>query len=592
MTVETLPHLFLRAVEHHAKRAAFRYRSDGGWVDVSSREVFDRVHNAALGLRGLNLASGDRVALLSENRLEWAVTDLAILTAGYITVPLYATLPAGQIEHVLRDCEARAVVVSDRVQMAKVLECRSRLPHLLHVVAFDPECGGDGVVTLDSVIERGRLTTPRPTYEEMISTLARSDWASIIYTSGTTGVPKGVILSHGNFVSNVEACLEVFSLSPGDTCLSFLPLSHTFERTGGFYCMLSAGVTIAYAGSVDTLSDDMRDVAPTVMCAVPRLYEKMYARIMDTVDGSSRMRRSLFHWAVAAGRRYVDQRLSGSVGVMTRGGRALADALVFKRVRSRTGGRLRFFISGGAPLSREIAEFFHAAGLPILEGYGLTETSPVITVNTLDHLKFGTVGRPLSGVEILIAGDGEILARGDNVMQGYYKKPEETAAVLVDGWLHTGDIGHIDDDGYLVITDRKKDIIVTAGGKKVAPQAVEGALKRSPYITEAVLVGDRRKFLAALIVPAFDKLEEFAKTSNVPYGSLEELVASPKVVDLIRAQIDEVCAALAPFEKPKRFVLVPRDLSIEAGELTPSLKVKRRVLEDEYAASIDALYSD
>jgi len=592
MPIDTLPQLFLRAVEQHDKAAAFRYCADGRWVDVSHRDAFDRVYYAALGLRSLGLARGDRVALVSENRLEWAVTDLAILSAGFITVPVYATVPTGQVEHILRDSEARAVVVSDADQLAKVTACRDRLPHLLHIVSFDPGCSAPGTVTFDALIERGRTTTPRPTYAEMISTLARSDWASIIYTSGTTGVPKGVILSHGNFTSNVEACLEVFSLLPTDTCLSFLPLSHTFERTGGFFCMLSAGVTIAYARSIDTLGDDMRAVTPTVMCSVPRIYEKLYARVMETVENSSGMRRSLFHWAVAAGRRYVEERQGGSVGVITRGKKSLADRLVFKRVKARTGGRLRFFISGGAPLSREIAEFFHAAGIPILEGYGLTETSPVISVNTFEHLRFGTVGRPLPGVDVRIAEDGEILCRGDSVMQGYYKRPEDTAVALADGWFHTGDIGHVDDDGFLVITDRKKDIIVTAGGKKVAPQMVEERIKRSAFVEEAILLGDRRKFLSVIIVPAFDKLEEFAKSAHVPFDSREQLLESPRVRDLMQNEIDSACLSLASFEKPKRFVLLPRDLSVEAGELTPSLKVKRRVLEEKHAASIEALYSN
>jgi long-chain acyl-CoA synthetase len=592
MAIETLPQLFLRSVELHDKSAAFGYKADGRWVDVSHRDAFQRVYNAALGLQALNLAKGDRVGLLSENRLEWALADLATLSAGYITVPVYPTLPVSQVEYILRDSEARAVFVSNQAQLDKVVAARARLPRLLHVVSFDRECDAEGVVTLEALVERGRMVSPKPTFPELTSTVGKSDWASIIYTSGTTGTPKGAVLSHWNFVSNVIACLEVLPLGPKDTYLSFLPLSHALERTGGFYAMLSAGVTICYAESLDTLTDDMRAVSPTVMCAVPRFYEKTYTRIVEAVESSSGMRRNLFHWAVKSGRKYVSEKLDGSVGVLTRGRRKLANALVFRRVQARTGGKLRYFISGGAPLGREIAEFFHAAGIPIMEGYGLTETSPVIAVNTFDNLKFGTVGKPLPGVEVSIADDGEILVRGDNVMQGYYKLPEETKAALEGGWFHTGDIGHLDDDGFLVITDRKKDIIVTALGKNVAPQAIEMRLVQSPYVNEAVLVGNRRKFLSVVIVPDFDRLEEFALSSHVPYASREELVTAPQVAELFRAEIDSTCGSLARFEQPQKFVVLPRELTIADGEITPSLKVKRRVVEEKYRAEIDALYEE
>ncbi len=593
MNIDTVPQLFLHAVEQYNKNDAFRFKSpqgDGQWVDVSHQDMLERVHTTTLALQALNLARGDRVALLSENRLEWAIADLAIQSAGFITVPVYPTLPREQAEYILRDCEARAVFVSDREQMAKVQESRPMLPKLLHVFSFDPECDPGDAIPLDALMERGRMVEPKPSFAEVISTVGRTDWASIIYTSGTTGVPKGTVLTHTNFVANVNMCLSVLDVNPTDTCLSFLPLSHAFERTGGFYAMMYGGASICYAESVDTLSDDMRAVSPTVMCSVPRFYEKMYARIMDTVEGSSGMRRNLFQWAVRAGQKFVNETIEGSVGVMTRGKRGLANALVFKRLRSRTGGRLKFFISGGAPLAREIAEFFHAAGIPILEGYGLTETSPVLCLNTFDDLKFGTVGKPLPGVEISIADDGEILARGANIMQGYYKMPEETNLALEGGWFHTGDIGHLDEDGFLVITDRKKDIIVTSGGKNVAPQAIEIQLTQSPFITEAVLVGNERKFISVVIVPNFTKLRDFALSAHIPHESNEELVAAAQVVEKMGEEIEAACAALASFEQPKKFLLLPREFSIEDGELTPSLKIKRRVIEERYKELIDALY--
>jgi long-chain acyl-CoA synthetase len=588
MAVETVPQLFLHAVDTHDKRAAFRHKLLGKWQDVSHREAFELVYNAALGLRALNLAKGDRVALLSENRLEWAVADLAIQSAGYITVPVYPTLPPDQIEHILCDSEARALFVSSEAQLAKVRECRANTPKLLHVFAFNADCDPDAAMPLDALTERGRMVEPKQSFAEMISTVGRLDTASIIYTSGTTGVPKGTVLTHGNFVSNTNTCLEVFDVSPDDTYLSFLPLSHAFERTGGFYVMLYAGATICYAQSTDTISEDMRSASPTIICSVPRLYEKMYARIMETVQGASGMRRNLFEWAVRTGRRYVSEKMEGGVGVLTRGKRSLADALVFKKIQGRTGGKLRFCISGAAPLRREITEFFHAAGIPILEGYGLTETSPVIAVNSFDHLRFGTVGKPAPGVEVVIAEDGEILARGDNIMQGYYKMPEETNEVLRDGWFHTGDIGHLDPDGFLVITDRKKDIIVTAGGKNIAPQKVENCLKRSPYIGEVVVVGNGRKFLSVLIVPDFEKLDEFAASAGIRSG--DDIASSSEIADLFQREVDTLCADLAPFEQPKKTIVMDREFTIEKGELTPTLKVKRRVIEDKYREAIDALY--
>ena len=372
--------------------------------------------------------------------------------------------------------------------------------------------------------------------------------------------------------------------------MPFLPLSHSFERTAGYYVMITAGVTIAYARSIETVAEDMQAVRPTVMCSVPRLYEKMYARILDAVEQGSPLKQKLFHWGVSVGRRYVEESLGGSVSPATRGKRSLADALVFRKLARRTGGRLRFFVSGGAPLSREIAEFFYAAGLPILEGYGLTETSPVVSVNTFEHFRFGTVGRPIPGVEVRLADDGEILVRGPNVMQGYYKRPEDTAEVIVDGWFHTGDIGRIE-DGFIVITDRKKDIIVTAGGKNVAPQPIENALKQSPWIMEAILVGDARPFVVALIVPNFEKLEGFARQNGIPFASPRELIDSPRVRDLIQGEIDRACAHLASFETPHRFALLDRELTLEDGELTPSLKVKRRVIMEHYGDIIDELYA-
>jgi long-chain acyl-CoA synthetase len=485
-------------------------------------------------------------------------------------VPVHATLPAGQAEQILYDSESRAVFVSGAEQLEKVSECLSRMPTLLHVFSLDEVEGREDVLPLDALVARGRVVENAPSYRDLIAATGKNDPASIIYTSGTTARPKGVALSHWNFASNAHACLA------------------------GFFVMMYAGATICYARAIETAGEDMRSQSPTVICSVPRWYEKVHAKIMESVASQSALRRRLFHWAIDVGERNVSERLRGrgGPGAGMRARQRVADALVLRKLRKQTGGRLRFFISGGAPLPREIAEFFHAAGMPILEGYGLTETSPVISVNTLDHMKFGSVGRPLPGVEVKVADDGELLVRGDNVMQGYFKMPDETAEVIHDGWFSTGDIGHLDDDGFVVITDRKKDIIVTATGKNIAPQVVEGRLKSSGYIAEAVLVGNQRRFVSVIIVPDFDKLEEYARAHDITWSSTEELVASERVEVLYAGEVEAACEHLASFEMPKKFILLPREFSIEDGELTPSLKVKRRVVEHNLEDAIDRLYSE
>ncbi|MCZ6765578.1 MAG: long-chain fatty acid--CoA ligase, partial [bacterium] len=465
MAIETIPALFLHAVRTHKRKDAFRYKKAGKYVDISHDQTLDLVDKASLGITALGLAKGDRIALLSENRFEWVVADLAILSAGCINVPVYPTLPSGHIEYILKDSEARTIFVSNAEQLEKIQAIRSNLPNLQHVIVLEAAGTSDDTISLDDLIAKGAAQSGSPDYESRISTIGKYDWASILYTSGTTGSPKGVILNQWNFVSNVTAVLKVLSVGNTDSCLSFLPLSHVFERTGGYYAMMLGGASIAYAESIETVAQNLQEVHPTILVSVPRLYEKMYGRILDAVTAGSGLKKQLFFWAIGVGRIYVRQKLENRISPPVKMQYKLAMGLVLKKLKGRTGGRLRFFVSGGAPLAREIAEFFYAAGLPILEGYGLTETSPVITLNTFDHFKFGTVGRPLPGVEVRIAEDGEICARGPNIMLGYYKKPDLTSEVMKDGWFHTGDIGYLDEKGFLTITDRKKDIIVTAGGK-------------------------------------------------------------------------------------------------------------------------------
>jgi long-chain acyl-CoA synthetase len=421
----------------------------------------------------------------------------------------------------------------------------------------------------------------------MALTVKPEDVASIIYTSGTTGVPKGVILTHNNFVSNVKATASVVNFTEEDTVLSFLPLAHVLERMVTF-CYLYKGCSIGYAESLDTLSENLLEVKPHIMVNVPRVLEKIYAKIMDNVLASSSLKRKIFFWAVKVGKKFGRKKLLGQpISGMLKFKKNIAHKLVFSKIIEKTGGRARFFVSGGAPLSRDIAELFYAVGLVILEGYGLTETSPVITCNTFENIRFGTVGKPLPGVKVKIAEDGEILTQGPNVMKGYYKMEEETKETFKGGWFHTGDIGHLDEDGFLVITDRKKDIIVTAGGKNVAPQPIENLLKLNPYILNAVVVGDRRKFISALLVPDFEKLEKYAEFNNIPYETNSDLIKNESILNLLYGEVDRATPALASYEKIKKIGLLDRDFEIDKGEMTPSFKVKRK-----YIDIIDAFYEE
>ena len=590
---ETLPTLFLEAVKKYDKPDAFQYKKDGKYTNVSHREMLAAVKEGALGLLSLNLVSGDRVALLSENRIEWPMADLSMLCAGCINVPAYATLPAGHIEYILRDCEARAVFVSTPEQLAKIDAIRGNLPSLQHIISFEPTTM-DGVMTLADLREHGRQYPNPDEFDKRVAGISATDWATIIYTSGTTGDPKGTILTHKNIMSNVDVLSEIFKddITVADTGLSLLPLSHVFERTGGYYTIIALGATIAFAESIDTVPQNLNEVRPTFMLSVPRLYEKMHGRIMEAVSAGSGLKQGLFNWALGVGKQYVKEKLGNRLSGGTKFKYGLADKLVFKKLRGRTGGRLKFFISGGAPLSRDLAEFFYAAGLPILEGYGLTETSPVIGVNSFAALKFGTVGKPVANIEVKIADDGEIVVKGPGIMLGYYKKPEQTAEVLQDGWFHTGDIGHVDDEGFLHITDRKKDIIVTAGGKNVAPQPIENLFKTSKYIAEAVCIGNRRKYISALIVPDFDALAPFVAAAGIATTDPAALVLDEKVRKKIEDEIDRVSEHLAGYERIKRFGLLANPFTIEANELTPTMKVKRRVIEEKYKEQIDAMYAE
>ncbi|HET9039032.1 MAG TPA: long-chain fatty acid--CoA ligase [Gemmatimonadales bacterium] len=580
---------------HGARPVAMRIRRDGRWAPLGYTDLAERVHAASIGLRELGVQDGDRLAILSENRPEWAITDYACLAARATDVPIYPTLPARQAEYILRDSGAVGVVVSSMGQLEKVRSIRDRLPALRLVIALDADARGPDVLPFDELLACGRSARARhPDWRAHALRASPDDLATIIYTSGTTGDPKGVMLTHGNIASNVTTCVGLFDFGPGDECLSFLPLSHIFERMFGHYSMFHAGVVINYAGSIETVAADMQELRPTMMASVPRLYEKIFSRVLDSVRSSAAPRRRIFGWARRVGEAWVDRILAGQpVPGRLALERRLADRLVFSKLRGRTGGRIRFFISGGAPLSPDIARFFFAAGMPILEGYGLTETSPVMAVNTFGHTRLGTVGRAIPGVDIRIAPDGEIVTRGPNVMRGYFGKPEATAAALdEDGWFHTGDIGLLDAEGYLSITDRKKDLIVTAGGKNIAPQPIENLAKSSKFVSNAVMLGDRRPFPIMLVVPNAGPLKAWAARHGLPADDMELLVRLPEVHTKLEREVRKTLRDLAQFEMPKKFLLLPNDFSVEGGELTPTLKVRRRIVEERHKTAIETLYAE
>ena len=591
----TINQMVQNTIQQHGSKTALSHKVDKEYQDISYAALAERIKHFCLGLTELGLQKGDRVALLSENRPEWAITDLAILAGGGVTVPMFATSTSAQVEYIVRDSGAKILCVSSERQLQKIKDWDENVPtSLQHIVIFD-ELEDDSVHTFDQVCELGRgVENGDQVYQQASEAVTPDDLASIIYTSGTTGDPKGAMLTHSNFMSNVQAATGIVTLGPDDVFLSFLPLSHVFERMGGHYLPLSSGATIAYAENPLAIRQNMPEVRPTVMMSVPRVYEMMHERILNTVKEGSPARQKIFHWSVGVGSKVsqaIQQKKKPSSMLSLKA--SIADKLVFKKIKARTGGRLRFFVSGGAPLSKAIAEFFHAAGILILEGYGLTETSPVICVNRPDQWKFGTVGPMIPGIEVKIAEDGEILSRGPHIMQGYFNKPSDTAeAIDADGWFHTGDIGEIDEEGFLTITDRKKNLLILSNGKNVAPQPIENQLKQSPYISEIMLLGDQRRTITALIVPNYDALKEFAEEQQLEAEDIPALLQTQEVQRLIRGEINQYSPDYADFERVRMFTLMEKEFSEESGEMTPTLKLKRSVIMENHKATIDQMYGD
>ena len=590
----TLAELFLAAVEKHGNSVAYRYFPNEGsdQEDVTFEEVYTRVRAAAAGLQELGLTRGDKVAILSENRLEWAITDFACLCGGVLDVPIYSTLTAPQVAYILEDSQAKMVFVSDAEQAEKALEACRQIGRDLRVLVFDPpDPPLEDVLVWRDFLEHGRHAAADGDQRFRAGALeARpEDVATILYTSGTTGDPKGVMLTHNNLWSNVKSTERVLPPVSGDTSLVFLPLSHVLQRMVSLF-HFSDGVTQALAHSMHTVAEDLKIVRPDIAVSVPRLYEKVYNTVMEA-QGISKM---LVQWAREAGGAWADEKLAGREpsGVL-KFCYAIADALVFRRIRSAMGGRIRYFVSGGAPLSPEINRFFFSAGIQILEGYGLTETSPVTNLNTPEHFRIGTVGKPIPGTEVRIGDGGEILIRGPQVMKGYYHRSEATVqAIDPDGWFSTGDVGALDEDGFLTITDRIKDIIVTAGGKNVAPQPIENRLKADDFIEQAVMLGDRESYCVVLLVPSFPNLEAWARKSGIAASDPRALLSSKPVQEHMEARVMARLEGLANYERPKKIGLVLTPFTVDNGTLTPTQKIKRNVVKARHRELIDAFYDE
>ena len=588
----TLSQLILNTLRTYKKDDQMLSKKDRKYVPISTAELEERIVSLTLGIKELGMHPGDKLMLLAENGPDWVITDFAVLCQGGITVPVYTSLTPEQIKYIATDAAVKFIACSHAHLMAKVKSILSELPLVQGLISFyedeDPE-----VHSLESLQSAGRkVPDASKSFEQLALSVRPENTASIIYTSGTTGTPKGVMLTHANFISNIETLAKLYPYSEKHRLLSFLPLSHVLERMCTF-SFLSRGVTIAYAENVGTIARNLIEIKPHIMVSVPRVFEKIYARIMDGILKSSPAKRKIFFWAMEVGKTYGSKKLKKEripIGLKLKHG--LAHKMVYSKILEKTGGHIWFFVSGGAPLPKDIGEFFHAVGLNVFEGYGLTETSPVLACNYFDHVKFGTVGPPLPGIEIKIAEDGEILAKGPNVMKGYLNKEAETREVLRDGWFHTGDIGYLDEEGFLVITDRKKDIIITTGGKNIAPQQIENLIKTSPYIDNAVVVGADRKYISSLIIPNFEKLREYAAFSNIEYRDQRELTKNADIINMVRAEINRLTPHLASYERIKRITILERDFEESEDEITPTMKVKRNIIEQKYASVINSMYSE
>ncbi len=596
---QSMPAVLKENAQRYSERTAISYKKRDNYLSLTYGQFYERVLMLARGLRKAGVEPGDRVAIFSENRLGWAISDFGIQCAQAITVPIYATNTADQAAYVINHSSAKVVFVSTKVQYEKLLSIRDQIPNVEMIISYERFLG-DRSFPVYTQYQLSEVSHPlseeeKGTVEKQIDQIASDDLITIIYTSGTTGVPKGVMLTQENVIFDTVFGLEVIGGEDRrETFLSFLPLSHVLERTGGYYAAIFSGSHIAFAENVATVMENVIEIRPTGMVSVPRLFEKIYSRIYENVHQMSKLQQAMFHYAIDIGKqyiylKYIDKKPTGLIGLKFR----FFDKLVFKKVRDRFGGKLRFFICGGAPLDKTINEFMWAIGIPVFNGYGLTETSPALTLSSLENVRFDSVGKPLSQTEVKLASDGELLVKGPQVMKGYYRNKKATEETFTeDGWLLTGDIAKIDDEGFVYIVDRKKEIIVTAGGKNIAPQPLENELKLDKYISQSFVLGDTKPYLVAILTPNLERLLDFAREEKIDYIDIEELVTNKKVLEVYTKRIKEFNSKLPSYETIKKFALLPREFTIEGGELTPTLKLKRKEICRIYKDKIDEMYTN
>jgi long-chain acyl-CoA synthetase len=597
---KTLPQIMKKNSEIYPDKPAFRFKRKGKWEDITFKQFYIKVMMAARGLMRLGVKQGDKIAILSENRPFWAEADFAILSIGAINVPIYPTSTPEQIKYILNHSEAKVLFVSNRTQYNKIFQIKDELKFLERVVTFDRFLTHK-IFPADSMLQLMEISedldpVDEAAIENVYSNMDTEEVATIIYTSGTTGTPKGVLLTHYNFISEIIlGTKKIPEVNKDDIFLSFLPLSHVLERAVGYYIPFYRGATIAYAESIEKVPDNLVEIKPTAMVSVPRLFEKMYSRIFENIHSMPSFKKNLIHAGIKVSQEYVHKKyIEGKRDNFLRMKRKFFDRLIFSKIRERLGGKIRYCVSGGAPLDKTINEFFWAIGVPIFEGYGLTETSPGVCINNFTHIRFGSVGTLFEETYAKLGEQDELLLKGPMVTKlGYFKNEEATKeAFTEDGWFKTGDVGRIDEDGFIYIVDRLKELIITSGGKNIAPQPIENELKLDKYISNAFVYGDKKPYLTAVIVPNFERLYEFTRENKLNYLDASDLVTKEEILKLYQSRIDEVNKKLAKYETIKKFVLVPVEFTIDGGELTPTLKLKRRVIYEKYKDKIECLYDE
>ena len=597
MNYKTISEMFVGTTERCSEKKLFYYKKDNDWIGLNGKDILITVEDISFGLRSLGIVPNSNIAIISNNSPKWAMCDYGIICSTMSTVTIYPTLISKQVEFILKNSNSSLIFVENQEQLNKVISVMDNCNDLKYIVVLDDSCSNetDSVMNFSTFLDKGKDYSQDCdiTFSEMVNSVKEDDILTIIYTSGTTGIPKGVVLTHKNLLSNVKGTLSVAEFTNNETFLSFLPLSHVLERMGGHYTPFSIGATIFYAENMETIADNMIESHPTIVVCVPRVFEKIHAKFMQGIKDAPKIRQNLFNWALEVGRKYSKLSVSKQkIGFWLSFKHKVANKLIYSKVKARFGGKIKFFVSGGAPLSKHLAEFFAAVDITILEGYGLTETSPVLTVNSPTNLKFGYVGKPLFNVEIKIANDGEILAKGPNIMSGYYRNEDATKEVFdEDGWFHTGDIGIIDEDGFLKITDRKKSLIVTSGGKNIAPAPIELKVATSSFVEQIHIIGDKRNFLSALIVPNYEALTRYLQSQNNNLKDPNALIDHPDVIELFKTEVDNAMVDFSNYEKIKKFTLLTEPFSIEKGEMTPKMSIVKKVVEQNYSEQINKMYN-